>query len=116
MGAYDVIELEIEGRKRAVGGFEIDRVLPSAMRRMVGPFIFLHRFGPVHAPPGSGADVRPHPHIGLATVTVLCGGAIVHRDSLGSVQEIGPGAVNWMTAGRGIVHSERTPPRVRATG
>jgi redox-sensitive bicupin YhaK (pirin superfamily) len=116
MGAYDVIELEIEGRKRAVGGFEIDRVLPAARRRMVGPFIFLDRFGPVHFPAGVGADVRPHPHIGIATVSVLFEGAILHRDNLGSVQEIGPGAVNWMTAGRGVVHSERTPPRVRTTG
>jgi len=88
-------------------------VLPGFPHRMVGPFIFLDHMGPVAFPPGKGIDVRPHPHIGLATVTYLFEGEIVHRDSLGSVQAISPGDVNWMTAGRGIVHSERTAPERR---
>jgi redox-sensitive bicupin YhaK (pirin superfamily) len=91
------------------GGFTVRRVLPAAARQAVGPFIFFDHFGPVDAPPGVNHDVRPHPHIGLATVTYLYEGAIVHRDSLGSVQRIEPGAINWMTAGSGIVHSERVP-------
>jgi redox-sensitive bicupin YhaK (pirin superfamily) len=115
MAAYDVIELEIEGRKRSLGGgVVVDRILPAARRKMVGPFIFVDRFGPVTVPAGMGVDVRPHPHIGIATVTVLFDGELEHRDSLGSVQRIGPGAVNWMTAGRGIVHSERAPAALRA--
>ncbi|MFL6661168.1 MAG: pirin family protein [Rhizobacter sp.] len=97
-------------------GFEVRRALPSVQRRMVGPFVFLDQMGPVVFAPGRGIDVRPHPHIGLATVTYLFSGEIVHRDSLGSVQPIRPGEVNWMTAGRGIVHSERTGPEVRARG
>ena len=83
---------------------------------MVGPFIFFDHFGPATLPPGQGFDVRPHPHINLATVTYLFQGGMFHRDSLGSQQRIDPGAINWMTAGRGIVHSERTPPDLRATG
>ncbi|GIX27377.1 MAG: hypothetical protein KatS3mg123_1258 [Burkholderiales bacterium] len=83
---------------------------------MVGPFVFLDQMGPSDLPPGAGLDVRPHPHIGLATVTYLFRGEILHRDSLGTVQPIRPGEVNWMTAGRGIVHSERTPPEHRAKG
>lgn len=97
-------------------GFTVRRALPSAGRRMVGPFVFFDRMGPVDLAPGHGLDVRPHPHIGLATVTYILEGEILHRDSLGSVQAIQPGAINWMTAGRGIVHSERTAPDVRAAG
>lgn len=97
-------------------GFTVRRALPSVGRRMVGPFVFFDRMGPVDLAPGHGLDVRPHPHIGLATVTYILEGEILHRDSLGSVQAIRPGAVNWMTAGRGIVHSERTAPEVRASG
>ncbi len=101
---------------RDLGGFAVRRVLPAATHRTVGPFIFFDHFGPVDFPPGEGIDVRPHPHIGLATVTYLFAGAILHRDSLGSVQKIVPGDVNWMTAGRGIVHSERSTPEDRARG
>jgi redox-sensitive bicupin YhaK (pirin superfamily) len=97
-------------------GFSVRRALPSAQRRMVGPFVFLDQMGPAQLAPGNGLDVRPHPHIGLATVTYLFAGEIVHRDSLGSVQPIRPGELNWMTAGRGIVHSERTPPELRPGG
>ncbi len=91
------------------GGMKVRRLLPSAARQSVGPFVFFDHFGPVAHHPGSDTDVRPHPHIGLATVTYLFDGAMLHRDSLGTVQRIEPGAINWMTAGRGIVHSERTP-------
>ena len=94
----------------------MQRVLPSARRKMVGPFIFLDRMGPVLLPPGDGLDVRPHPHIGLATVTYLYDGELLHRDSVGSVQPIRPGDVNWMTAGKGIAHSERTPASLRSAG
>ena len=97
-------------------GFIVRRALPSAARRSVGPFVFFDDFGPVDLPPGRGLDVRPHPHIGLATITYLFEGEILHRDSLGSVVPIRPGAVNWMTAGRGIVHSERTPDVLREAG
>lgn len=113
----DPIELLIQGRAHDLGGgFAVRRVLPSAKRRMVGPFIFLDHFGPMDVPPGGGMQVRPHPHIGLATVTYLFEGGIFHRDSLGYAQAIRPGDVNWMTAGSGIVHSERTEPEMRATG
>ena len=95
------------------GGFIVRRLLPAARRQAVGPFIFFDHFGPVAHPPQANTDVRPHPHIGLATVTYLFEGAMVHRDSLGTVQRIEPGAVNWMSAGRGIVHSERTPDDLR---
>ena len=95
------------------GGMMVQRVLPSAARRSVGPFVFFDHFGPVTERPQDNHDVRPHPHIGLATVTYLFEGAMKHRDSLGLVQEILPGAINWMTAGRGIVHSERKPERLR---
>jgi redox-sensitive bicupin YhaK (pirin superfamily) len=101
---------------RDLGDFTVKRLLPGFPRRTVGPFTFLDHMGPVSLPPGKGADVRPHPHIGLATVTYLFDGEIVHRDSLGSVQSIAPGDVNWMTAGRGIVHSERTAPELRDRG
>jgi redox-sensitive bicupin YhaK (pirin superfamily) len=104
----------IEGRPRDLGGFEVRRVLPAAGQQTVGPFIFFDHIGPALLARGGGVDVRPHPHIGLATVTYLFEGAFVHRDSLGSVQVIRPGDVNWMVAGRGIVHSERTPPEQRS--
>lgn len=112
----DLIEVKIPGRKRSIGAAEVDRVLPSAVRRMVGPFAFLDHFGPLALPAGTGFDVRPHPHIGLATATVLFEGEILHRDSLGSAQVIEAGAVNWMTAGKGIVHSERSTQAARARG
>jgi redox-sensitive bicupin YhaK (pirin superfamily) len=92
------------------GGFMVRRLLPAAERQSVGPFLFFDHFGPMDVAPDVNQDVRPHPHIGLATVTYLFEGAILHRDSVGSVQRIEPGAINWMTAGKGIVHSERTPP------
>jgi redox-sensitive bicupin YhaK (pirin superfamily) len=95
------------------GGFTVRRLLPSAQRQAVGPFLFFDHFGPITAEPGDNHDVRPHPHIGLATVTYLFEGAMMHRDSTGVAQRIEPGAINWMTAGRGIVHSERTPDDLR---
>ncbi len=106
----------IAPRDRDLGGFSVRRVLPAPKQRTIGPFIFFDHMGPADFPPGDGIDVRPHPHIGLATVTYLFEGEIVHRDSLGFEQPIRPGDVNWMTAGRGIVHSERTAPEVRAAG
>lgn len=112
-----MIETRIVPRVRDLGeGFQVRRALPSAARRAVGPFVFFDQMGPVALAPGRGLDVRPHPHIGLATVTYLFEGQLLHRDSLGTVQPILPGEVNWMVAGRGIAHSERTPPRLRATG
>jgi redox-sensitive bicupin YhaK (pirin superfamily) len=99
-----------------IGGLTVKRVLPGFPHKMVGPFIFFDHMGPASLPAGQGIDVRPHPHIGLATVTYLFEGAILHRDSLGSRQVIFPGDVNWMTAGRGIVHSERTPAEMRTEG
>ncbi|MBA4355058.1 MAG: hypothetical protein C0409_10225 [Novosphingobium sp.] len=99
-----------------LGAFEVRRAIPSRQRTMVGPFIFVDQFGPAHLPDGAAMDVRPHPHINLATVTWLFEGAIDHRDSLGSFATIRPGQVNLMTAGRGIVHSERTPPGERPGG
>jgi len=108
--------LVVAPRPRDLGGFSVRRSLPFAQRRMVGPFIFFDHMGPADFAPGHGLDVRPHPHVCLATVTYLFEGAIVHRDSLGSCQTIVPGDVNWMTAGRGIVHSERTDPEVRRRG
>src|ERR1700744_161165 len=109
--------IPIKGKSHDLGdGFIVTRMLPQAARRSVGPFLFFDYFGPVDFPPGKGVDVRPHPHIGLATVTYLFDGAQMHRDTLGSVQEIMPGDVNWMTAGRGIAHSERTGPETRAKG
>jgi redox-sensitive bicupin YhaK (pirin superfamily) len=110
----EAIETVILPRSRDLGdGFEVRRVLPFAQRRMVGPFVFFDHFGPTVFRAGAGLDVRPHPHIGLATVTYLFEGEILHRDSIGSVQAIRPGEVNWMTAGRGIAHSERTPAEMR---
>lgn len=104
----DAIETVIVPRTRDLGGFEVRRALPSAQRQMVGPFIFWDQMGPSQFLTGEGIDVRPHPHIGLATITYLFNGKIYHRDSLGSSLPIEPGDVNWMTAGKGIVHSERT--------
>src|ERR1700757_678127 len=112
----DAIAQIIVARSVDLGGLQVRRALPSARSRMVGPFIFFDHFGPAVFRAGDGIDVRPHPHIGLATVTYLFDGEIVHRDSLGSHQPIRPGDVNWMTAGRGIVHSERTGPELRPTG
>jgi redox-sensitive bicupin YhaK (pirin superfamily) len=106
----------IDARARDLGGFTVGRVLPSGARKLIGPFIFFDHMGPAAFPPGRGIDVRPHPHIGLATVTYLFEGEIVHRDSLGSHQPIRPGDVNWMTAGRGIAHSERTGAELRQSG
>jgi len=111
--ACEPVEIVIEPRVRDLGNFQVRRVLPSMKRRMVGPFVFLDQMGPTVLRPGKALDVRPHPHIGLATVTWLLDGEIMHRDSLGSVQPIKAGELNWMTAGRGIVHSERTPDRLR---
>jgi redox-sensitive bicupin YhaK (pirin superfamily) len=112
----DAIEMIIVPRARDLGGFEVRRALPSARRQMIGPFIFFDQMGPAEFITGQGIDVRPHPHINLATVTYLFEGEIMHRDSLGTEQPIKPGAVNWMSAGRGIVHSERTAPEHKAKG
>jgi redox-sensitive bicupin YhaK (pirin superfamily) len=112
----DALEQVIVPRSHDIGGFEVRRALPSIGRRMVGPFIFFDQMGPNEFLLGQGLDVRPHPHIGLATVTYLFDGAIVHRDSLGTEMTIKPGDVNLMTAGRGIVHSERTGTAERAHG
>lgn len=111
------IEVVVVPRSHDLGdNFVVRRALPSKERRMVGPFVFLDEMGPHRFTGGRGLDVRPHPHIGLATVTYLLEGEIMHRDSLGTVQAIRPGDINWMTAGKGIVHSERTAPELRATG
>jgi redox-sensitive bicupin YhaK (pirin superfamily) len=112
----DAIETVIVPRVRDLGGFDVRRALPSRTRQMVGPFVFFDQMGPAEFRVGQGIDVRPHPHINLATVTYLFAGEIIHRDSLGTMQPIRPGAVNWMTAGRGIVHSERTSPELKARG
>jgi len=112
----DALELVIVPRARDLGGFSVRRALPHGKRQMVGPFIFLDQMGPVQFLAGQGVDVRPHPHIGLATVTYLFDGRMLHRDSEGNIQEIVPGAMNLMTAGRGIAHSERTPAQARAGG
>jgi redox-sensitive bicupin YhaK (pirin superfamily) len=106
----------VDARQRDLGGFVVRRVLPTEGRQMVGPFIFFDHLGPTQFESGQGIDVRPHPHIALATVTYLFSGSLEHRDSLGNVREIRPGDVNWMTAGRGITHSERTPRLARAAG
>jgi len=102
-------QLRLQPVVKDIGDFEVRRLLPSEQQRAVGPFVFWDHFGPVTLPVGAHMDVRPHPHIGLATLTWLFDGEIMHRDSLGNTQRIRPGEVNWMTAGRGIVHSERTP-------
>jgi len=112
-----LIEATLVPATRELGdGFKVRRALPSLERRAIGPFVFLDEMGPITLPPGSGLDVRPHPHIGLATVTYLFEGEILHQDSLGVRQPIRPGDVNWMIAGRGIVHSERTPQTLRDQG
>lgn len=112
-----MIELVIDARRKDLGGFEVGRVLPFHSHRMVGPFIFLDQMGPAEFAPGADAvNVRPHPHIGLSTLTYLFEGEIMHRDNLGYTQAIRPGEVNWMTAGKGIVHSERTDPLRKSTG
>jgi redox-sensitive bicupin YhaK (pirin superfamily) len=108
-----IVQRVLEGRPRDLGGFSVRRVLPAARLQTIGPFIFFDHMGPAVFEPGAGVDVRPHPHIGLATVTYLFAGEFMHRDSLGTAQLIRPGDVNWMVAGRGIVHSERTPPQAR---
>jgi redox-sensitive bicupin YhaK (pirin superfamily) len=112
----DALDLVIVPRARDIGGFEVRRALPHGKRQMVGPFIFFDQMGPVQFIAGRGMDVRPHPHIGLATVTYLFDGRIMHRDSEGNALEIMPGEMNLMTAGRGIAHSERTPGDTRKTG
>ena len=112
--AIDAIETVIVPRARDLGGFEVRRALPAQTRQMVGPFIFFDQMGPAEFLTGQGIDVRPHPHIGLATVTYLYKGKIHHRDSLGTDQWIEPGAVNWMVAGHGITHSERTDGDIRS--
>jgi redox-sensitive bicupin YhaK (pirin superfamily) len=114
--ACDAIAQLIVPRTSDIGGFSVRRALPSARRRMVGPFMFLDEMGPAEFRAGQGLDVRPHPHIGLATVTYLFAGEIFHRDSLGTAQAIRPGSVNWMSAGSGIAHSERTAPEHRRAG
>jgi redox-sensitive bicupin YhaK (pirin superfamily) len=106
----------IPPRVHDLGGFQVRRAVPSLQARSVGPFVFVDHMGPAHFDAGRGVDVRPHPHIGLATVTFLWSGGLRHRDTLGSLQDILPGDVNWMTAGRGIAHSERTPPGLRDAG
>ena len=110
------VDLVIAGRPRSVGSFTVSRLLPFAKRRMVGPFVFVDHMGPVDIAPGAGFDVPPHPHIGLSTLTYFLAGENVHRDSLGTVQVNRPGDVNLMTAGRGVVHSERADPAWRARG
>ena len=110
------IKAVLKPHLRDIGNLAVRRVLPAMAARLVGPFIFFDHMGPATLPAGVGIDVRPHPHIGLATVTYLFDGAIMHRDSIGSEQKIVPGDVNWMTAGAGIVHSERTPDEDRARG
>lgn len=114
--ACEAIEQVIVPRARDIGGFEVRRALPSVGRKMVGPFVFFDQMGPSEFLLGQGLDVRPHPHIGLSTVTYLFDGSIVHRDSLGVTKEITPGALNLMTAGRGVTHSERTGEAARASG
>ena len=110
------LERVIDARQKDLGGFSVRRILPYASHRMVGPFIFFDHMGPAQFQPGQGITVRPHPHINLSTVTYLFSGKIEHRDSLGNDRVIEPGAINWMTAGRGIVHSERTPEPLLSEG
>lgn len=110
------IELVVDAHARDLGGFMVRRALPAMVRRLVGPFVFFDHMGPVQLPAGEGLDVRPHPHIALATVTFLFEGEIVHRDSVGSHQTVKPGDVNWMVAGSGIAHSERSPIEARREG
>jgi len=116
MSQENVVALRIEPDTKDLGEFTVGRLLPNKRRQRVGPFIFFDHIGPAQFPPGKGVNVRAHPHIGLATITYLFEGTMLHRDSLGYVQEIRPGAVNWMTAGRGIVHSEKVSDEVLASG
>src|SRR5690349_12073728 len=116
MSAFDPFLQTLVPTTHDLGGFKVHRTLPHRERTMVGPFIFFDQMGPAHLPEGGGIDVRPHPHINLATVTYLFAGAIDHRDSLGTFRTIEPGAVNLMTAGRGITHSERSPAHLRPAG
>ena len=116
MGDSASIELLIEPATKDLGEFTVRRALPDKRRQRVGPFIFFDHMGPAELPPGAGVNVRAHPHIGLATITYLFEGEILHRDSLGYVQPIRPGEINWMTAGRGIVHSEKSSPELLASG
>jgi len=110
------IRMVLHPEEKDLGGFSVRRLLPADGTKSVGPVIFFDHFGPAQFSPGQGMDVRPHPHIGLATITYLFAGEILHRDSLGNVQPIRPAEINWMTAGRGISHSERTPPALREAG
>jgi len=112
-GSLGAVDIVVEPSSKDLGGFRVRRALPSIKKRMVGPFVFLDHMGPARFEAGQGIDVRPHPHIGLATLTYLVEGSIFHRDTLGSAQDIVPGDVNWMTAGRGIAHSERSSPESR---
>lgn len=114
ISAAGAVEMTILPRAHDLGGFSVRRALPATQRQMVGPFIFFDHLGPAHFSAGTGVDVRPHPHIGLGTVTFLYRGEFQHRDSLGNVQMIYPGELNWMVAGRGVTHSERTSPPTRA--
>lgn len=116
MSEQSLLEIVLRGHPKDVDGFSVSRVLPSLQRKHLGPFCFFDHLGPSELPQGRGLDVRPHPHIGLATVTYVIEGEIVHRDSLGFEQSIRPGAVNWMTSGRGITHSERTSQELRQSG
>ena len=113
---HNTITTILEPKEKDLGGFVVRRLLPAVGTKMVGPFVFFDHLGPVEFSPGEGIDVRPHPHIGLATVTFLFEGEIIHRDSLGEVQAIRPNEINLMTAGKGIVHSERTGPQLRQQG
>lgn len=105
----------INSARKDLGGFSVSRIIPHAELRSIGPFVFVDHMGPAHFPAGSGINVRPHPHIGLATISYLMEGSMLHRDSLGTIQEIFPGDVNWMTAGKGIVHSERETIETRGS-
>src|SRR5690554_7289727 len=109
------VSLIIEERAADIGNFMVGRLLPFRQKRMVGPFIFIDHMGPAQLKDYQNLDVAPHPHIGLSTLTYLFEGAIMHRDSIGTAMEIYLGAVNWMTAGKGVVHSERTPENLRQT-
>lgn len=115
-GPCSAIRAIIPALEKDLGGVAVRRLLPADTLKSLGPFVFFDHLGPTYFPPGTGIDVRPHPHIGLATVTYLFEGEILHRDNLGNVQPIRPAEINWMTAGRGIVHSERTPPALRESG
>lgn len=115
-GASSPILSLLAPEEKDLGGFSVRRLLPSAKLKSVGPFVFFDHLGPAWFAPGQGVDVRPHPHIGLATITYLFAGEILHRDSLGNIETIRPNEINWMTAGQGIVHSERTPPEIRSAG